>query len=278
MSDAPTRPQEPIHRNLVTHHRDFRTVNGQYSVSGRRLRPDIDVIEYLQTLYSFIDLSQIESVFGTDPAPSKLYGGWGYSRDLAIQDNHAAALRSKGIGVALTTTNHYFDEAAYRESWPLLEKHHNKGNSLIITHDEFAKSVRRDFPEYQLKASITKNLNTLNKIERAFDLYDLVLVPMDKNDDDEFLMSIPHKDRIILFMNAGCAYNCPARMCYVGNSQGIQGMDVTSTCSRAKIPRPDLGYVIFDVKKLADMGFCHFKLIPPKTAQLSLALREKGWA
>jgi hypothetical protein len=81
---------------------------------------------------------------------------------------------------------------------------------------------------------------------------------MDKNDDDEFLKSIPQKDRIILFGNASCAYTCPQRSCYIGISRGEE----QSTCSKARLPREDKGYVFFDVKKFLSLGFDQIKLVP----------------
>jgi len=268
----------PVGRNLVRHHHDFRTTPAKYSVSGRMLRPDRDVRNYLETYFYFLDVSQVESIFGAYQFPSKLYGGWGYDDRTAMRENHVEQMRAAGIGIALTLTNHFFDLDTYRESWPLLEKLHACSNSLIITSDDFARHVRRDFPEYQLKASIIKHIASIDRLKRAYDLYDYVLIPMDKNDDDELLASLPEKDRIILFANAGCAYNCPARTCYLGNSQGIQGKPVTSVCSKARIPREDLGYVVFDVKKLSALGFSYFKLIPPRTTQLNVLLRQRGWA
>jgi hypothetical protein len=127
--------------------------------------------------------------------------------------------------------------------------------------------LRNDFPDFTLKASIIKNLNTPAKIRQALRLYDYVTVPMDKNDDDEFLRDLPEKDRIILFGNANCAYTCPARTCYVGFSQKIQGKPVSSRCSKKTLPRLDLGQVWFDVSKLGGLGYTFFKMIPPVTSE-----------
>lgn len=272
------RAAAPVGRNTVRHHRDFLTTPAKYSVSGRMLHPDRDIQPYLETYYYFLDLSCVESIFGAYQFPSKLYGGWGYNDSTAMRPHHVEQMRAAGIGIALTLTNHFFDLDTYRESWPLLETLHAPGNSLIITSDELARHVRQDFPEYQRKASIVKHIASVERLKRAYDLYDYVLVPMDKNDDDAFLATLPEKDRVILFANAGCAYNCPARTCYLGNSQSIWGKPVTSGCSKGRIPREDLGYVVFDVKKLASLGFSYFKLIPPRTTQLTVLLRQRGWA
>ena len=182
-------------------------------------------------------------------------------------------MEEHGICLSLTLTNHFFDEAVYRQSCDLLQRHHELGNSIICVSDKLARRLRQDFPNYILKASVIKNLNTLDKIRAALTLYDYVTVPMDKNDDDAFLEQLPEKRRIILFGNATCAYTCPSRTCYLGFSQEIQGKPVTSKCSREMIPRPTLGLVHFDVNKLREMGFTHFKLVPKESKQLETIAR-----
>ena len=171
------------------------------------------------------------------------------------------------INLALTLTNHYFNEEVYQQSYAFLERHHKSGNLINIVSDKLARRLRKDFPKYTLNASIIKNLNTPKKVEHALALYDNAVTPMDKNDDDAFLEALPEKERIILFGNARCAYNCPARTCYVGFSQEIQAKPITGDCSKEKIPRPDLGLVYFDLEKLHNMGFSTFKLIPDKSKQ-----------
>lgn len=167
--------------------------------------------------------------------------------------------------MSINLTNHFFDSKAYEDSLKLLEKYHKTNNSLIITNDELAKQVRKDFPKYELKASIIKNINSIKLLDEALEVYDYITLPMDKNDDDEFLKQIQAKDRVILFANAACAYNCPDRTCYLGFSQQNRGEKPTSFCSKGKIKRKDLGYVYFDVDKLSSLGFNYFKLIPQRS-------------
>jgi hypothetical protein len=194
--------------------------------------------------------------------PSKLYGGRSFNAYHSLSDQHVRELSQNGIGVALNLTNHYFDVKSYKESLGMLERFHAAHNSIIITNDELARNIKIDFPKYQLKASIIKNLNSLVKIEKAYLIYDYVTLPMDVNDDIAFLYRIPEKKRIILFANANCAYYCPARTCYLGFSQYNRGEKVTSRCSKSRISRVDSGPVYFDVVRLREMGFSQFKLVP----------------
>lgn len=239
----------------------------RFTVSARGVRADIDVATYLKIWFMPLDLGQIESVFGSTTTPSRLYGGRPFNRSASLTDEHVDRLESLGIGLSLTLTNHFFDEDSYRQSAELLERHHRPGNSVSCVSDELARRLRRDFPRYRLKASMIKGLGSREAITESLDLYDRVTVPMDRNDDDAFLQSLPEKDRVVLFVNARCAYTCSARTCYYAFSQRNQGREVTSGCSRDVREREKPGLVYFDLDKLRDMGFRHFKVIPDVTAQ-----------
>lgn len=259
--------------------RDFRNPELRFSVSSRDIRPEMDIMTYLKIVYIYLDINQIKEVFGNGIFPSRLYGGRPYNLQYALTENHVRTLERHGIGLALTLTNHFYDEESYRHSYEFLKAHHRKGNSIICTSDELALRIRNDFPDYTLKASIIKNLNTPVKIGEALRLYDYVTVPMDVNDDDALLSNLPEKNRIILFGNAGCAYSCPERTCYLGFSQKIREKPVTSVCSKERLPRLDRGQVWFDVAKLGRMGFTLFKMIPPQRPEvrdLSLHFSRSG--
>jgi len=240
----------------------------RFTVSSRGIRPDIDMSIYLNVFYMYLNLGQIQSVFGNTIFQSMLYGGRPFDISYALTDAHLRRLEGLKINLALNLTNHYFNEDVYQHSNEFLEHHHKPGNTINVVSDKLARRLRNDFPDYTLNASIIKNLNTQDKIRRGLDMYDFVVIPMQLNDDDEFLEGLLEKQRIILFGNARCAYNCPARTCYIRFSQEIQGKPVTADCSKDKIPRPDLGMIHFDLEKLSEMGFTTFKLIPNKSEQI----------
>lgn len=252
--------------NIKTHHQEFKDKAFRFSVSSRHLCQDIDILNYLKILYMLCDPEQIESVFGHTTIFSRLHGGRSFNLTNALTDAHIRTMESKDIHLALTLTNHFFDKTAYKESCGLLKKHHKPGNSIICTNDELAVHIKNDFPDYEIKASLIKQIDTIEKVERALELYDSLTIPMEMNDNDLFLQHIAPKGRMILFANASCAYTCPARTCYQGISQRIfnqpaKAADI-SKCSKSRIPREDLGLVHFNVKKFSDMGFRRFKLIP----------------
>jgi len=243
---------------------EFKDDRFKFSVSSRNLQPGMDIITYLKLTYIYCNLEQIENVFGNTDFYSGLYGGYAFNLRYALTDEHVYQLNGRGIALALTLTNHFFDAKSYKESKSLLKKHHKKGNTIICTNDTLALQLRDDFPEYHLRASVIKNLNTLDKVCHALTIYDSVVIPMDKNDDDCFIRDIPNKERIILFGNANCGYTCPEKSCYLGLSQRNAGKPVQAACSRGRLPRLEQGTVFFNVKKFAEMGYSHFKLVPAK--------------
>jgi len=250
----------------------FQNPELSYTVTSRDILPSLGISEYLQMLFPFIKPSQVTSLFGFTYDFSPLFGGRQFNQKHTLTRHHLEEMETLGIHLSMNMTNHFFSEEAYQASMPLLEKHHKNGNLITCLNDTLAERIRKDFPNYSLKASIIKNLNTLSKVEHALQLYDDVVIPMDKNDDTEFLAALPEKQRIILFANASCAYNCPSRSCYVGFSQENQGKNITSECSIPRLEREPLGKVFFDVNGFYDLGFRKMKLIPPFTPPKKKAL------
>jgi len=261
--------------DFARHHAAFRNPAYRFEVSSRRILPGADPSDYLKVYYPYLDIAQVEAVFGNAVYPSRFYGGRGYNLEHSLTDRHIATLNGRGIGVSLTLTGHYFDEAVYRANGPFLERFHRPGNAIVCTNDTLARRIRRDFPDYLLKASLIKHLTTVDKVEQALELYDRAVIPMDMNDDDLFLAALPDKERIVLFANANGAYACPARTCYVAISQRHWGKEKTpgAGCSTPWLPRQETGHTFFDVDKFARMGFSHFKLVPRLNPNSEAVLR-----
>lgn len=240
----------------------FRQPEFRYTVSGRLLTPNVTVRAYLKAYFPYIEATQVESVFAFVDTRVPLYGGRIYRPEQALRAGHVAELAELGLGLSLPMTNHYFDRQAYEASLPVLAAHHRRGNSVIMVDDEFARQVRQDFPLYTRKASVIKRLNKPEKFAPAFDLYDVVVLPMDWNDDLELLRALEPKDRIQIFANASCAYTCPAKICYRSVSRINRGEDEVFQCSQTDVFREQYGTIFFDVERYAELGYRSFKLVP----------------
>jgi len=255
------------HNNLIprkTFARQTAESRGRFIVSARRLPENISVSTYLKIYYTYLRQEQIDSVFGFALDYLPLYGGRSRLRGKLLKQRHLTQLYGLGIHLSLTLSNHYFSEETYESSCRILERLHRRGNSITCVNDTLALRIRKDFPRFSITASLIKELDTLDKVEKALQIYDHVVIPMEKNDDDVFLNALPEKTRIVLFANAGCAYNCPARICYLSISRQFasQGKYQISACSKDRIKRDGMPPLFFDIEKFEGMGFRRFKLIP----------------
>lgn len=230
----------------------------QFTVSLRDKHEFRPVLRFLRNQFGSIPLAEIESVWGF-VEPCALYGGREFIHP-QLSDRDVEILNEAGIGLRLPLTNHFCEDKDYRNSLWLLDKYHNDLNSVIVTNDTLALQIQRDFPKYAIEASVIKNLRFLKTIEKALELYDTVVIPMDMNDDKDFLESLP-KDKIRLFANAACAYTCPSKVCYASFSKINRGDDIKAECSMDTKPRPFEGVHNFDVGAFEDMGFIKFKLL-----------------
>ena len=230
-----------------------------FTVSARGKKPDIPVLAFLRKEYGTVPLREIDSLFGFTER-STLYGGRVFSqRELSERD--IFQLNSAGIGIRLPLSNHYVERAEYENNLPLLDKYHRAGNYVIVTNDDLAKWIRKDFPLYHVDASVIKNIKSHEKIDKALALYDSVVLPMILNEDMAFLEKIEAKDRITLFANAGCALTCPSKLCYPSFSKMNKGKGGEFKCALMYKDRELKGMKDFPLQPYLDLGFKRFKLL-----------------
>ncbi len=250
--------------------------NTAYTISARGKKHRQPVKDYFNKYFPNIPLNKIDSIFGFVERTS-LYSGRPFlSRQ--ISDKDYKFLQENNIGLRIPFTNHYVSQKEYQKYKPLLEKYHKKGNSLIITNDDFVKWVKNDFPLYKIEASILKEIDSLDKVNKAFELYDTIVLPMNVNYNTELLNSIEQKDRITLFGNAGCALTCPNRICYdyiskrnkiLGSSNIIIRLIYyyysffirRKWCMQKVKPRNLHGLKDLDIDNYYKMGFTRFKML-----------------
>ncbi len=240
----------------------FRDPSLSFSVSAREIRSGDDIKRYLALYYIYLDQSSITSLYGSTTIPSELYGGRIYSPDKSLSQEQIIAIYNSGRGLSLTLTNHIFSKNTYIKNLPFLERYNRKGNTIICVNDNLARSIKRDFPLYSLRASVIKSIKSVESAKRALELYDDIVIPMDMNDDDDFLISLPCKHRIVLFGNALCAYTCRARVCYKSISAFNSGEETARLCSKKSLKNTSAERYFFNVKKLSAMGFKNFKMVP----------------
>ena len=231
-----------------------------FTVSARAKTAQVPVFQFLRRQFGHLALNQIESLFGF-VEKTTLYGGRVFKkRQLSKRD--VMQLNNAGIGVRLPLSNHFVSREEYEDNLDFLARYHRKPNSVIVTNDDLARWISEDFPNYRIDASVIKNINTTRKLNKALEIYDEVVLPMTANEDKPFLASIKAPERITLFANAGCAFTCPSKTCYVSISNINKGEPNSEfKCSQDIKERDQLGMIDFDLKPLVEMGFRSFKLL-----------------
>lgn len=231
----------------------------RYTISARSKANEVPILAFLARNFPTIPVADIDSVFGF-VEHTTLYGGRAYVRP-ELTPHDVNELYFANIGVRLPLTNHYVEEAEYEAAKPMLTRFHRDGNAAIVTNDDLAKWIRRDFPKYRIEASVIKNINSYQRVGAALDLYDTIVIPMELNEDEAFLAGLPEKKRITLFANAGCALTCPSKICYVSFSKYNKTLSGELKCSQTLKERDMMGMIDFDLAHLQELGFSRFKLL-----------------
>jgi len=247
-----------------------------YTISARGKKENLPIQDYLKNNFPNIPIHKIDSIFGF-VEQSTLYSGRPFLHP-QLSEKDIQYLISQNIGVRIPFTNHFFTDNEYIENKKILEKYHKKGNSLIISNDKLAQRIKNDYPKYHIEASILKEIDTLEKIDTALNLYDTIVLPMNVNRNKKLLQNIKQKHRITLFGNAGCALTCPNRICYEYISKRNKFLGKSKVIPRYiyhyiyfylnqkwcmhKIKSRKLhGIIDFDLDEFYAMGFRRFKML-----------------
>ena len=278
--------------NLAPNHDGFRHADLSFTISLRGFPAgDFSVVDFLQLQYPFLRLSQIRSVFAFHECFTRLYGGRSFNAADVLRTGDLEEIYRQNIGFYIPLTNHFVDQAQYDAALPFLEMHHREGNTVTCVSDSLAKWVRRDFPLFEITASVIKNLVREEEIRRALEIYDKVVLPPGANNDMEMLARFPDKDRLCLFANNNCLYTCTSPICYRAISRAIRdaedpyvsggtaGFKKGPACRRMTgkpVGQESLGYVAFDLTTYREMGYRYFKLIPPQAMRSRQRQAEEG--
>lgn len=235
---------------------------------------DIPIGQYLDETFSMVvddPITEADSVFGfSEHTP--LYGGR-YNGGVEITDEDLAWMYSNGINYRIPLTNHYITPDRYEESLVFLDKHHREGNSIITVDEWLAKQIRKDFPLYQLEASVIKEVSLISDLERALGIYDTVVPFHQSFAKEEDWLRIPEefRERVRLFVTLNCAFKCSNRMCYKSFSHANIGNEFRFTCSqqyeRTK-PKSVKESYLLDMEAMREAGFVKFKMVPVHRQQL----------
>lgn len=241
--------------------------NVDFSVSARGKFAGNSVEAFLAIFFEGIP---VKSIFGFREY-TPLYGGRIF-RGPELSDADIDWMYAHGIGYRIPLQNIVATREDYEKSRPFLERYHRKGNSVITVRAEMAKWVRADFPLFEIEASVINQVRSVDKLPQFFENFDIVVLHPSLNDYPEELLKIDRKDRIRLFVNAGCMYKCPTMECYGSISRlNKQIPESKFKCAQDHFPEyaldraGQIGMTEFDPQPLIELGFTRFKRMRNKS-------------
>ena len=218
----------------------------------------------------------IDYAFGQVEGVTTLWGGRIYD-GINLTKVDIYWLYDNGIGLKLPLSTKLISDDTYLVSKSLLKKYHKKGNAIITATDELAKRIKEDFPNYEIEASCIQDITDTKKLEKkiSLGLYNTIVLPIHMNDDISFLESINDKEKIRLFLNVECSYNCPKKVCYGTTSRINTGKQDKMICSFYDLGMERTFYkdhinwndFYFDKSKFDKIGITKYKILPSWESQ-----------
>ncbi len=241
--------------------------NLDFSISARGKFAGNSIAAFLKI---FFDGIPVKSVFGFREY-TPLYGGRIF-RGPELSEADIKWMYERGIGYRIPLQNIVANRDDYEASKVFLTKYHREGNSVITVRADLARWIREDFPKFEIEASVINQVRTIDRIPEFLETFDVVVLHPILNDSPDELAKIEDKNRIRLFVNAGCMYKCPTMECY-GSISRLNKLIPETQFKCAQDHLPDyaqerlntVGMTEFDPRPLIDLGFTRFKRMRNKT-------------
>lgn len=240
----------------------------------------------------------IRYAFGS--IPSLMSGGRVPPKEMSIDDAIASMEWhiKNDIACRLTLSNPHLTEDdiesdeinAELMKWLNENQTRSARNGIILSSDILARHARRRYPDLDVILSILRpayetgygrNNDTFEWYAKKLDsdLYDLVVVNGAKLYEDNFMESLPHKEKVELIACHDCVRNCPrAKAHYEGMLMQSLAMNrgdssaaivaqakcrsVLTDCRNWKRlhPMDTAAYSEDEIRKLVELGYRHFKI------------------
>lgn len=131
---------------------------------------------------------------------------------LSLDDfmRNVEVLNRNGVGFNFTFSNLLLDEIHLDDERGnlLLERFHNGQNGVIAGSDVLAEYIRKTYPQYRLKNTLTHYRRDRDYYKRARDLYDILILPPALNNQFGFIEELG-PERVEILVNETCHMNCP---------------------------------------------------------------------
>lgn len=220
----------------------------------------------------FYDDIQIGAVYGAFPG-SIWNGGRTMLGEAKLKEifgtiEHYRKLKTP---IRFTYTNPLITDEYLNDSYAnnVTKLAHNGYNEILVNRPELEHYLREKYPKYKFLSSTTKCLLDKDEIIKESENYYLTVLDYRKNDDFEFLESLPHPERFEILINAYCDPKCTQRQnhykslgesqitkvlkkfeCHIKKNNFFEALNSFNTVIKVE----DL------YGKYVNMGFKHFKI------------------
>ena len=220
----------------------------------------------------FYDNIKIGALYGTFPGVV-WNGGRTMLGDVGLQRvcNTISKYEELNIPLRFTYTNCMLKPEHFQDSYAnvITKLAENGKNEILVNSSDLETFLRKNYPNYKYLSSTTKCLTNNEDIIKESDNYYLTVLDYRKNNDLDFLASLPNPEKYELLVNAYCDPQCSFReehykilsQAQINNQHEEYACNLHKTnffevivSSSAAIKVQDL-YTIY-----ADMGFQHFKI------------------
>ena len=231
----------------------------------------------------FRDNMKIGSMYGS-PGQA-IWNGGRFMRSFYTKREMELArdfMAENNIPVRFTFTNCMLEEKHLYDTYCnlALEVFNTGKNEIICNSPILEKYIRDKYGDrYKYISSTTKRLNNKEKQQEEINKdYYLVVLDYDHNDDDEYLKSLEHKEKVEILCNAVCKPNCPNRRRHyesISKCQIEHNPDDLFCCDDDKntfyqIVKSPKFVSVERIEELTAMGFKNFKLEGRTASDLDL--------
>lgn len=174
-----------------------------------------------------------------------------------------------GIGCRLTFTNTFIskDELHDKRGNELLEMF-NFGNNAVMVYSELLETyIRENYPNYNIISSITKCLDKEQTVKELQKGYSLVVLNTNHLVDEEFMKSLPNKNKVEILVNDACQKICSKRLEHYKyysldqkNGTHTKVCNCESSGPLYELKDGDLFVSNKKIKEYVGMGFTNFKI------------------
>ena len=188
-------------------------------------------------------------------------------------------INDAGIAARFTYTNSLIEERHLSDAYCNLtmELANNGKNEVLVNSQILETYLRKHYPNFKYILSTTACERNIDKINKATEKYDLVVIDYRDNKNYDFIKQITQKEKIEILLDEVCPSSCQFRKQHYENISKINIYNCSSKENRCLnkdacdkhlnfyenlIANKDTNLTYEDIYgPYFDMGFRHFKLI-----------------